>query len=300
MANIRNINLNLVLVFDALMQERNMTRAGEKIGLSQPGMSYSLNKLRHLCGDPLFTRSKGGMQPTKLANELYLPIKQGLDQISEGLMKQAKFEPNTDQTSFRIGMTDYSSALFLPKLSALMHKKAPLCQLNIMHSQRPLSGGQLIDDQVDLAICVLDQRPTTANSIVLYEEKIVMIYDPKYTSVKHKMNMNTFTKHPHLLVNFRESQPSTITRLLKQQNLHRHIRMTIPHVMQAGSIVKGSNMICAVPNKIAEALCREHKLATCECPIQIPSYYVCMVWHARYEQAKAHQWLRTEISKLIS
>lgn len=297
MANMRNVNLNLLLVFDALMREKNVSRAGDKIGLSQPGMSYSLKQLRNLFNDPLFLKTQQGMVPTDTAKHIYGHIKEALFIINEAIDYEYEFNPETADFNFRIGLSDYAAFILLPKVYKAISKLAPNVRLSIHNLNSPENAYLLEDDKIDLAISVYDKTPQKLECVELFREHFVCLYDNNVLG-KKKITLKTFVQHPHLLIDFRADPPSSVTKALAKQSLVRQIAITIPYTTATGSIIQNSNLITVVPNQIAQSLSTQYNLATSTLPVKIPDSGVYLIWHKRYHNKPEQKWLREKIIRL--
>jgi DNA-binding transcriptional LysR family regulator len=292
MANLRNTNLNLFLVFQALMKEQHLTRAGESIGLSQPGMSYSLKHLREIFNDPLFVKNNQSMIPTEKALLVFPDIQASLRLLSEAVDKHRIFDPATADTHFNLGLTDYATMVFLPELYKKVNAKAPSLEFTIHSVSTPEKSGALDKGEIDLAVGVFDNLPSRLEYHELYQEKIVMIYDPKRIKIKNKFTLKQFLDSPHVLLDFRESPPLTIKKHLQKKNLKRKVAFTLPQVLTIGRAIKNTNLIAAIPLTVAKRIAKQENLALADLPFKLPTFYVCLVWHKRKSQCIENKWLR--------
>lgn len=292
MANLRNTNLNLFLVFSALMREQHLTRAGESIGLSQPGMSYSLKQLRVLFNDELFIKNKQSMLPTSKAIAIYPDIQSSLHLLSKTIDSQHRFDPSASSAHFHIGLNDYAAMVFLSSLYRTQFAKAPNLGFTVHAISNPEKSGAFERGDIDLAVGVFDTLPKKLAYHELYREKIVMLYDPKHVTVKKKFSIKQFLASPHVLLDFRESPPLMIKHQLQRQGLKRKVAFTLPQITMVGRVIKNTNLISAVPLRVAKQIAKQDDLALAELPIQLQPFHVCLVWHKRNTTSPDNRWLR--------
>lgn len=297
MINLSKVNLNLLTIFDALMEERHLTKAGKKLHLSQPAVSYALKGLRELFDDKLFIKSAEGMIPTTKALALIVPIKNALLQIYNTINEEDKFEAKDSTLTFKLGLSDYASFVFLPKIRKLLEQEAPSVMLEVLHLDKPETSRLLDKGDIDIAIGVFDKSPTRLEHELLYNETIVCVADQNNQLLKKGMTLKIFTTLPHLLIAFREDPPFVIQKTLAAKGISRTVAMTIPHVMTAGYILQGSNLIAAMPLKVANAIATNLGLKIYDLPFKIQPFPVYALWHKQNASNKSHCWLRALICR---
>jgi DNA-binding transcriptional LysR family regulator len=298
MANIRNVNLNLLLVFDALMQEMHLSKAANKIGLSQPGMSYSLKQLRLLFNDPLFIRNNNQMIPSPKACAIYPLIQKALNHVCSAIDHERTFDPIDSSVDFKLGISDYISFVLLPDIFQSLSTLSNQMTLTTQNCTAPEKNDLLNQNALDFAIGVFDSTPKKFEFVELFKEKIVCLYDPNRIHTKNNLSLNDFTSNPHLLINFREDAPFTIQKALKKINMQRHVAMTISHVLPAGRIIANSNMIVALPERVADIMAPQYNLRTSPLPIDIQDFSVFLLWHKKNNFSAEHLWFKENILKL--
>jgi DNA-binding transcriptional LysR family regulator len=201
---LRNIDLNLLVVFEALMRERHVSRAAKKLAIGQPGLSGALARLRRLFDDPLLVRVGRDLQPTPRALELIGPVEQALQLIEGSTASRARFAPREANRTFTLGMTDDHELLFAPAVALALHQQAPAARLVIRPVDRHGLRGALDDGALDLALCALDGRMLVAwhGRQVLFQEGYACIWSPKRLRVAPRLTLKRFLEVPHVLVTF--------------------------------------------------------------------------------------------------
>jgi DNA-binding transcriptional LysR family regulator len=299
--NLRSIDLNLLLVFEALMDERHVTRAAARVGLSQPAMSNALARLRQTFDDPLFVRASDGMTPTPLAQSLSAPVRTALAQLRAALEEKPAFDPSESKRTFHLLANDYAEITLLAPLIAELDAQAEGISLRVY---RPRSIFQppppsALADSFDLAIgffpdaLVLD---ASVHSELLWEEKNVCIARAKHPQIRGNVSLSQYAAARHVAVFYKSQGPGLIDSLLEQQGLSRRHTVLVPHFASVPFIVAASDLIATVPAGLARHFSKL-KLQVSPAPLAIPAFRLTMVWHERYDRDPSHLWLRGLIAK---
>jgi DNA-binding transcriptional LysR family regulator len=291
--NMAGVDLNLLLVFDALMQERHVTRAGQRIGLSQPATSAALARLRHLFDDPLLIKTSRGMQPTPKAIELTAKLRAALVQIQSALTEQESFLPETSDRVFRLGMSDYAEFVLLPNLMQQLLRQAPQIQVQILATDRQEALRLLDEDRIDLAIGFYPHQSPWHQSQELFAEQFVCVCRQEHPVVKTSLTLKTYLQASHLLVSLREDRTGRIDQLLAEQNLQRHIALSIPHFLLSGFILVHTDLLAALPARLAHFWMEFLPLKVLPLPLPVSGFSLSMLWHARNQNEPGHRWLRS-------
>ncbi len=296
--NMAGVDLNLLLVFDALMQEHNVTRAGQRIGLSQPATSAALARLRHLFDDELLIKTSRGMQPTPKAIELTEKLRSALLQIQSALTEQERFLPAMSDRVFRLGMSDYAEFVLLPDLMQQLSHQAPQIQVQIRATDRQEALSLLDEDQIDLAIGFYPQESSWHQKQMLFEEQFVCVCRQDHPWVKKSLTLKTYLKASHLLVSLREDRTGRIDQSLAEQNLQRHIALTIPHFLLSGFILARTDLLAALPERLARFWMEFLPLKVLPLPLAVSGFSISMLWHSRNQNEPGNQWLRSIFTTL--
>lgn len=287
------IDLNLLLVFDALMQEQNVTRAGQRIGLSQPATSAALARLRHLFEDELLVKTINGMQPTPKAIQLTEKLRSALLQIQSALTQEDTFIPETSDRVFRLGMSDYAEFVLLPELMQQLSQQAPQIQLQVRATDRQEALSLLDENHIDLAIGFYPKQSSWHQKQILFEEQFACVCRQDHPLIKTNLTLKTYLKVSHLLVSLREDHSGRIDQLLAEQNLQRHIALVIPHFLLSGFILARTDLVAALPKRLAQCWMNFLPLKVLPLPLKVSGFSVSMLWHARDQNEPGHSWLRS-------
>ncbi|MEL7141179.1 MAG: LysR family transcriptional regulator [Cyanobacteria bacterium J06573_11] len=293
--NLSSIDLNLLVVFQALMTHCHVTRAGEALGLSQPATSNALARLRKLTNDELFVRSARGVQPTPKARSLSIQLQPALSQIQNALTTPETFDPASSEMTFAIGMSDYVEFTLLPLLLKHLQQVAPGVSLQIRSGDRATQLSMLDSGELDLICGLFPEKVDQHKQQKLFSEKFVAVCRIGHPDIKNKLSLKTFVKAHHLLVSVKEDRKGRIDSLLAKKNLQRHIAVSVPHFLVAPGIVAQSDLITTMTERVARAFMQPYRLQLFPLPLSVKGFSVFMRWHSSNETVAAQQWLRSTI-----
>lgn len=295
--DIRNIDLNLLVALDALLAERSVSRAAVRLHLSQPAASALLARLRELFGDPLLLRSARGMLPTPRALELLGPVRQVLDEIEAIVQPRAAFDPASASLMFTLSASDYVEYALLPKLVDYLEHKAPGVRLEVRSLDLQLVAMQMESGEVDLCITGLQNAAPGLHLRPLYTERLVSVVRRDHPGVGARLTLDKFCSLGHIQVSVRGSGFSTrIDAALAALGRKRHARLAVPHFLLVPEIVARSDMISALPERLARGYAKQLRIL--EPPVELEKFTVGEMWHERNERDPAQQWLRDVLVEL--
>jgi DNA-binding transcriptional LysR family regulator len=295
--DIRNIDLNLLVALDALLAERSVSRAAVRLHLSQPATSALLARLRELFGDPLLLRNARGMLPTPRALELLGPVKQVLDEIDAIIQPRTAFDPDSAEHTFTLSASDYVEYALEPALVYYLERKAPRVRLAVRPLDLQTVAKQMEIGEVDLCITGLLNAPPGLHEAALYPERIVSVVRRNHPGVGAQLTLDTFCSLDHIMVSVRGSGFSAqIDEALAALGRKRHARLAVPHFLLVPEIVARSDMISALPERLARG--HANKLRIMEPPLEIEGFTVGQIWHERNQREPAQIWLREVLLKL--
>ncbi|MBW2605050.1 MAG: LysR family transcriptional regulator [Deltaproteobacteria bacterium] len=300
--NLRNFDLNLLVCFDALMSERNVSKAAEKVFLSQSGMSHALNRLRTLLDDPILMRTEQGMMPTPRALEIEVPIREMLNRINRTLYTQKSFDPLTSGKTFVVYSPEYFECLILPKLMAHLEKVAPHCSIKAEILTHEIPESKLTNGDVDFIIGVesLMDIPKNLRSRSLIRDSLVCIVREKNKKIGPSMSMEQFTETPHILFSVMGTpfKMAFLDKWLENQNIRRKFSVTSAAFLPAALILAETDYIMTLPRRIATKLTEIMALRLVELPINPPNFQLNLIWHPLYEKDPAHIWFKWQLLSL--
>ncbi|WP_437762155.1 LysR family transcriptional regulator [Sorangium sp. So ce281] len=289
--HLASIDLNLLVVLDALLAEGNVTRAAARVGLSQSAMSHALGRLRVLIDDPVLVRTPRGMIPTPRAQELIGPIREALAKIEATVARSPRFEPATARRSFTVATVDYVELILLPRLVQKLVSEAPFIDL----VARPYDSemwSAMETGKVDLAIGLLPALPAGFYRQRLIEERYMCVVRRSHPAVRGKLTLKTYTSLPHALISPRGEGGGRVDEVLAERGLSRRVALQIPHFLVAAHIVAQTDLVLTVPARIARVFAEMEELHVMKPPVELGGFSVDQVWHERHAKDPAHTWLR--------
>jgi len=293
--NIKNFDLNLLVVFKTLYEERNVTKASKKIGITQPAMSNALNRLRYLVKDELFIRGPKGMRPTPRANELSSPIQTALNNLELSL-SSINFDPLTTKKLYKISISDDVAPLILPNLINFLEKESPNSSLRIRSEQGSEALKLLDSNDIDFAIGRFEMVSTRFESVDLYTEKYVCMMNSDHPLAKdEKLSIEQYLSSKHLRVAPAGTPVAPIDRSLSQLNLEREIFARIDLVTMAPLILKNSDLILTLPSKTAQRMAKNYDFSIAELPIGLEQRQTKLLWHRELTNHPAYDWIKNQI-----
>ncbi|WP_333988304.1 LysR substrate-binding domain-containing protein [Pseudomonas sp. S3(2024)] len=297
MNDLRRIDLNLLVVLDALLSEQHVTRAAERLHLSQPAVSHALARLRDLLGDPLLVRAGSTLVPTARALELVAPLAEALAQV-QSLLAPNTFDPATARRTFRVAMSDYGAAIILPGLIRTLRREAPGIDLQISHASREGMLEGVLNGDIDLAAGVFPEMPNELRSSVLFEERYVCLLDRRSLPADGVLDLPTYLSRPHVLLEMRGSGTPEIERALTSLRERRRVTISLPHWNVAPQLISGTDLILTVSSRSVREI-DQQELIVLPPPFEIAPFTFVLAWHKRRGGDQALNWLNHRIEEGI-
>jgi DNA-binding transcriptional LysR family regulator len=297
MTDIRKLDLKMLVVFDALLDERNVTRAAIRLGYTQPTVSGILARLRDVFDDPLFARAQRGLIPTPRALALAAPVKQ-LIADSRLLIVRDLFNPSTSEMTFTISSNDYMQHALLVPLIKVLRSEARQVQVAIAPPMIEGLKDALTRGQFDLAVTIPEFAMSDLRSRLLYRERYVAVVRSKHPLANRPaVTLESFCSFDHVLVSPTGGSfegPTDVA--LAGLGLRRKVRYSVPSFLLVPEILQTDDLVALVPARLLRK--NNRRLVVLEPPIEIPGFDVIAVWHPRVDKDVAHRWLRTRLADL--
>ena len=296
MRYIKGKDLNLLLIFDALWRERNVTAAAKVVGISQPALSRALSRLRDEFGDPLFVRSSRGVTPTQRAAEIAESIVDTVASLHLIYSPDVHFDPAKLKRVFTLVSTDYFESIAVEKLIPIILREAPNISLNFRTSLGAIPKDAMESGEVDLTIVGIFEKIPEG----FYHQKIL---EDNYRSVvrsDHPMkniSLDSFVKYPHVLMTPSGDLHGIVDDALSKLKRQRQIAIGSSNFLSAGWMVAKTDLILTAPGRVIDQLKDRLPLQDFKTPVQTPRLDLYQIWHARTNHDPAQKWLRTKINE---
>ncbi len=292
----RSIDLNLLMVFVLLMQERSVTAVAHRLSLGQPAVSHALARLRTLTNDPLFVRAGRLMEPTPRALVLNEAVTPALDAIETALRTLTPFDPTSVERSFRVAMSDDVQLAFLPKIVEALQRCMPKANMIVKQTDYLRAAGALERKEVSMVVGYLDKLPAAAKIKKLRRVGYQLLMAGEQTE---EVDLATYCERPHILVTFAGDLVGYIDEGLARLNVSRQIKLSVSLFAVVPFIMQTTDYFATVPEHVALALSREHGIATTDLPFPSPEFDLSMAWHATTDRDPAEVALREIVTRAI-
>jgi DNA-binding transcriptional LysR family regulator len=298
--NLATLDLNLLVVLEALLVERSATRAGMRLGLSQSAVSNALGRLRACLGDPLFVRGRGGMTPTTFALSLAGPLRASLDGLRAALGAPRAFEPSRSDYHARCAATEYGELVVLAPLACALRAKgfAGTFECKRLPGIFDLPIAALERGEIELAITHAEPIPPGKGLRAqrLARDGWALVVDRRPRAA---MTLARFAASPQVKVLYAAEGPGLVGDLLRRAGFERVTPIVTAHYATVGHVVKGTDLVGILPARLAREQARALRLTLLRPPLALPPLVTTLVWHERLESSAPHAWLRDQIRRAL-
>ncbi len=298
--DLRGVDLNLLVIFDALAERRSVTKAADALGISQPATSAALGRLRRLLGDALFVRAGAEMQPTPRAAQLVAPVRQMLEVVRSEILQAQAFDPATTRRRFVLLTPDIGEINFLPRLLVHLDAAAPGVDLTALSMPRHAAAEALESGAAELAVGYYpDLHRAGFFQQRLFRNDHVCIVRRDHPEIGERLTLRQFLAASHAVVR-PEGREHVFEQYLQGRGLQRRVRLEVSHFMSLLPIISTSDLLATVPRDLAQVCVRHGSVRIVEIPMKAPVIEVHQFWHRRFQQDAAHGWLRAVVYGLFS
>lgn len=295
---LKDIDLNLLVVFNQLLREKRVSKVAENLGLGQPAVSNALARLRKLFGDELFLRTATGMQPTPFAEQLAEGITHALGMIHSAVNARSSFDPLESRRGFSVGMTDIGEIYFLPRLMQRLEEAAPAVSISTVRNTAVNLKDAMEAGQVDLAIGLLPQLKAGFFQRRLFVQRYVCLFRKGHPLDKRLFRESDFFAADHLAIISAGTGHGQADEILDRMSPGRRVKLKVPHFVAIGHILQTTDLIATVPERLAEKMALPFGLKYVAHPVKLPQIAIHLFWHAKLHKDPANQWLRNLIVAL--
>jgi len=296
------LDLNLLRVFDAVMTEQNLTRAANRLAMTQPAVSNAVKRLRDALGDELLIRTAHGVKPTARAESLWPAVRRALADLEEAVAPRS-FELAKANATFRMAMADATAGLLLPPLVRLIESEAPGIDIRMVPLTTREPRPMLLRGDIDLAIgffpgVVAQLQGATETPVRherLYAGYYVCVMRKNHPLADKELTLDRYCDANHLLVSFSGRARGLVDDALVSLNRERRILLTVNQFFTAGKVVAASDLLMVIPYHLIDATGMSEQLIQKELPFSLPEVHIDMLWHERDARSPGHRWLREQL-----
>lgn len=301
--NFQTLDLNLLRVFDAVMAERNLTRAAARLALTQPAVSNALRRFKESVGEELLTRVTHGVVPTPYAEKLWPEVRAALGQL-RAVLDPGEFDPRRDPANFQLAMADATAAVLLPPLIAHIEAEQAFVNLRVLPLATRDPRGLLERGEVDVAVGYFPEAvaelETRGQQSALHHQRLaeseyVCVMRRGHPLASGELTLDDFCAAHHLLVSFSGRPHGFVDQALSALNRSRRIVLTVNQFFTAGRIVSRSDLLTVLPASFVDATGYQGQLVERPLPMVMPRIHVEAMWHMRHDRTSAHRWLRARL-----
>lgn len=295
MNNLRNIDLNLLVTLEALLTEQNVTRAAERLHLSQPSVSVQLRKLRQIFSDPLLSPAPGGMLATTRAQALLPPLRAALAEMRRVLEPRHSFDPATVQLTWQVAAADYAEYAILMPMLGHLRKAAPGIRIAVREAAHSRMIKQLESGAIDLGLLAIESAPERLHHRILFKEHYVLVARRRHPALGGKLTIDTLCQLEYVVVSTDGGGFRGVTdTVLEGKGRTRRVILSVPHFLFVPEVVARTDLVAMLPSRLVKD--RSNHIQVVVPPLPIPSYEMAMIWHERSHLDPAHMWLREQVS----
>jgi DNA-binding transcriptional LysR family regulator len=292
---LRQMDLNLLVVFNQVASTGSVSEVAETLGLTQPAISNALSRLRRLLNDELFVRTSRGMEPTPFARELAEPVAYALSAVHSALNQNLAFDPTTSRKNFKVAMTDIGEIYFLPDLMNLLAEAAPAVTVSTLRNTAVNLRQEMESGHVDLAVGLLPDLQAGFFQRSLFKQRYVCMFRRGHRLDHEGLTVEEFSDADHIGVISAGTGHGLVDQLFERIGVKRRMRLTVPHFVAIGHVLQTSEMIATVPERLAERIAKPFGLTYRPHPVALPEIAISLFWHAKYHRDPANRWLRNLI-----
>lgn len=291
-------DLNLMPVFLALMDERNVTRAAERLGITQPALSNALNRLRDTLRDPLFIRERYGMRPTQLAEEMAPVVRTALAQFDELILGQQQFDPAEASRLFTLAPNSYAEFVLMPEVVARLRERADGIKLRLIPFGSDLAETGAVSGSTEMVIGRITDPPDNIVVQHLMDDGLACVVRAGHPDIGDSISKEQYERLKHVNVLPPGRLRAGLFQALEQRGLRREVAVSVTHFLAVPEMIAATDYCTTLPSQICRRLARDPRLKILPAPADVGTFPVEIAWHVRYRHDPAHRWLRSLIAEV--
>ncbi len=297
---LRDLDMNLLLVFNQLIIDRRVSTAADSLGLTQPATSNALKRLRKALNDELFVRTHHGMEPTPYALQLADSVSLAIETLDKAFKHEELFDPLTATRTFTLAMTDIGEIYFMPKLMDILGQLAPHCLVSTVRTNTDTLAEELQSGTVDLAVGLLPNLQAGFLQRRLFHHQYVCMCRRDHPATKRPFTLEAFSSYEHVRVIAAHTGHGEADSMIHRAGAQRNIRLEVPHFVAVGHILQKTDLIATIPERFADSCVEPFDLVKLPPPMPLPEISINLFWHTRFNKDPANRWIRQLMFELFS
>ncbi len=293
-------DLNLLPIFVALMEERSVTRAAERLGMTQPALSNALSRLRAMLQDPLFVRERYGIQPTQIAESLAPVISEALAKLDDAVLGQQAFDPAKATRLFTIAPNGYVELVLVPAIVAKLQQVAPGIRLRLIPYGTDLAETGVTSGTTALVLGRIVEPPDNLVVEHLMDEGLACVVRADHPTIGDSISREDYEQLKHVNVVPPGRLRAGLFQALAEQHLQRDVVISVTNFFAVAEMIAVTDYCATLPHLVCERLAHDPRLKVLPAPVPLGTFPVDMTWHVRYRLDPAHRWLRTLIGEVAA
>jgi DNA-binding transcriptional LysR family regulator len=289
------IDLELLIVLEAIYAEGGITKASRRLNITQPAISHALSRLRQIFSDPLFVRKGRAITPTPLTRNLIGPLREALRGLEVVLDDAEHFDPCTSDTRFSIAVRDVLEAAVLPGFVALIMRGAPNIEITTLHVRRRDLEAELAAGTVDIAFDVLLPFSAAVRQQRIATDRLVVMVREHHPILSHACTLDTYLDQEHIQVSARRNGLGIEDMALRRLDRQRRVRLRCQHYFAACRVIAESDLVLTMPSGYAQILGKQFAHKLLPFPVDVPAIDLFMYWHSSADGDQGNRWLREHI-----
>lgn len=289
------VDLNLLVVLDAIYTEGGLTRAGERLHITQPAVSHALGRLRSLLGDPLFVRQGHAMVATPFTRGLIQPLRNALRGMEITLNEARRFDPAVAEKRFTLGCRDALELRVLPQLMGNLSQTAPEVEVATVHFRRRDMEADLFNGELDMVTDSLLPRSANIHHTRMSRDQLAVLARQGHPALQPELGLDGYLQQKHILVTSRRTGPGLEDHELSRHGLRRRVALRCQHYFAASRVVSETDLLLTMPARLAQLIQRSGGYDVAPFPLAMPAQDLFLCWHSNVDSDPANRWLREQI-----
>lgn len=290
--NLRAIDLNLLTIFDAIMVEGQMSKAAERLHMTQPAASHALKRLRQTFDDELFIRTRQGMKPTPRALEIAEPIKEALALVLNTLNADQPFDPALSDRPFKIAFGRYGELILLPQILNKVNEVETAISIHSYLDDQATGIDLVKEGNIDFCFDFVMPEDARLDFCLFSEQELVVIARNKHPRLTDSISLEQYFSERHVVMSFGSERRERLQQFMSEQGGTRKILAEVNQYIAAPTVVMQTDGIATVPRQMAEFFLYQNALTVLPLPFEIPALPIYLIWHKGMNRDKGHQWLK--------